>query len=153
MHGDKEQAAYERGTGFLLARLGSLTARSWTAFLTEHRLTQAQYTVLVALEQHGPVGQRRLAELVAMDARNIVLVLDTLAAGGLIERRPGDTDRRRRTVTLTDKGSALLATVADAAAAEQDRFLRALDATDRERLNHLLQRLYDSHVPPGALTG
>ncbi|GLX97333.1 MarR family transcriptional regulator [Herbidospora sp. NEAU-GS84] len=153
MSGDNERAAYERGTGFLLARLGSLTARSWTAFLAEHRLTQAQYTVLVALYQHGPVGQRRLAELVAMDARNIVLVLDTLAAGCLIERRPEDTDRRRRTVTLTGKGNALLATVADAAATEQDRFLHALNATDRERLNHLLQRLYDSHIPPGDLTG
>ena len=146
MSGD-QRPAYERGTGFLLARLGSLTARSWTAFLTEHRLTQAQYTVLVALERHGPVGQRRLAELAAMDARNIVLVLDSLAARRLVERRPEETDRRRRTVALTGEGDALLATTADAAAAEQDRFLHALDATDRERLNQLLQRLYDFHVP------
>ena len=147
MSGDNQRPAYERGTGFLLARLGSLTTRSWTAFLTEHRLTQAQYTVLVALKQHGPVGQRRLAELAAMDARNIVPVLDSLAAGCLIERRPADTDRRRRTVSLTGEGNALLATIADAAAAEQDQFLHALNGTDRERLNHLLQRLYDSHIP------
>ncbi|MEV4256048.1 MarR family winged helix-turn-helix transcriptional regulator [Spirillospora sp. NPDC049652] len=147
MSGDDDRPAYERGTGFLLARLGALTARSWTAFLTEHRLTQGQYTVLVALKEHGPVGQRRLAELVAMDARNIVLVLDSLAAADLVERRPDDTDRRRRIVTLTGQGSALLETVADAAAAEQERFLDALDADDRDRLNRLLQRLYDSHVP------
>lgn len=153
MSGDSERPAYERGTGFLLARLGSLTARSWTAFLTEHRLTQAQYTVLVALKQHGPVGQRRLAERVAMDARNIVPVLNSLAAGCLIERRPEDTDRRRRTITLTGEGNALLATVADSAAAEQDRFLHALNATDRERLNHLLQRLYDSHIPAAPQSG
>ncbi|WP_433463562.1 MarR family winged helix-turn-helix transcriptional regulator [Spirillospora sp. CA-128828] len=153
MSGDNERPAYERGTGFLLARLGSLTARSWTAFLTEHRLTQAQYTVLIALQQHGPVGQRRLAELVAMDARNIVPVLDSLAAGCLIERRPDDTDRRRRTITLTGRGNALLATVADAAAVEQDQFLQTLNATDRARLNHLLRRLYDSHIPAAPQPG
>lgn len=147
MSGDTERPAYERGTGFLLARLGSLTARSWTAFLSEHRLTQVQYTVLVALRRHEPVGQRRLAELAAMDARNIVLVLDSLAAANLIERRPDETDRRRRTITLTPEGESLLETVADAAADQQDVFLHALNPADRERLNHLLQRVYDSHVP------
>src|SRR5690348_5415899 len=88
---DEEGPTYERGTGFLLARLGSLAARSWAAFLTGHDLTQAQYTVLVTLREQGPVGQRRLAELIAVDARNIVLVLDSLAARGLVERRMHET--------------------------------------------------------------
>ncbi|MCA2230114.1 MarR family winged helix-turn-helix transcriptional regulator [Nonomuraea aurantiaca] len=144
---DSTRPVYERGTGFLLARLGSLTARSWTAFLNEHHLTQGQYTLMVALKQHEPASQRRLAELVAMDARNIVLILDSLAAANLIERRPDDTDRRRRIITLTEEGNNLLIMVADAAAAEQDHFLHALSGAERKRLNHLLQRLYDSHVP------
>ncbi|WP_369794972.1 MarR family winged helix-turn-helix transcriptional regulator [Kitasatospora sp. NRRL B-11411] len=75
----------------MLARLSSLTARSWTTFLGEHRLTQGQYAVLVALDRHGDTVQRRLAELVAMDARNIVAVLDQLVDRQLVERRP-DTD-------------------------------------------------------------
>ncbi|MFI7534353.1 MarR family winged helix-turn-helix transcriptional regulator [Streptosporangium sp. NPDC049376] len=141
---------FERGTGFLLARLGSLAARSWAAFLTGHDLTQAQYVVLATLGAQGPVGQRRLAELVAVDARNIVPVLDSLAARGLVERRTHETDRRRRTVALTEGGNALLGTLAVTAAAEQDRFLHALDRRERERLNHLLRALYASHVPaPG----
>ncbi|WP_192808737.1 MarR family winged helix-turn-helix transcriptional regulator [Actinomadura montaniterrae] len=138
--------AYERGTGFLLARLGSLTARSWTAFLAAHDLTQGQYAVLVTLGEHGPQGQRRLAGLVAVDARNIVAVLDALAGRGLVERRPDEADRRRRTVALTERGKALVTVVADAAAEEQDGFLRALDQAERAQLNLLLRRLYASHV-------
>lgn len=138
--------AYERGTGFLLARLGSLTARSWTAFLAAHDLTQGQYAVLVMLDEHGPQGQRRLAGLVAVDARNIVAVLDSLARRGLVERRPDEADRRRRTVALTDRGKALVTAIADAAAEEQDGFLSALDPTERAQLNQLLRRLYASHV-------
>ncbi|MFI9786570.1 MarR family winged helix-turn-helix transcriptional regulator [Kitasatospora sp. NPDC051984] len=141
-----DRPGYERGTGFLLARLGSLTARSWTAFLGEHRLTQAQYGVLVALGQHGPVGQGRLAELVAVDARNLVSVLDGLTGRHLVERRPHDTDGRRRVVALTAEGRALVDGLAAAAATEQDRFLAALPATDRARLNRLLQRLYAAHL-------
>ncbi|MFE4973939.1 MarR family winged helix-turn-helix transcriptional regulator [Kitasatospora sp. NPDC056651] len=147
MSGDHDRPAFERGTGFLLARLGSLTARSWTAFLGEHRLTQAQYAVLVALGRHGAVGQRRLAELVAMDARNIVPVLDQLADRRLVERRPHATDRRRRLVVLTEEGTALVGSIASAAAAEQDRFLDALTEAEREQLNLLLQRLYAAHIP------
>ncbi|MBC9729053.1 MarR family winged helix-turn-helix transcriptional regulator [Streptomyces sp. TRM68367] len=146
MTGGNDRPAFERGTGFLLARLGSLAARSWAAFLTGHGLTQGQYVVLVTIAEHGPQGQRRLAELVAIDARNIVAVLDSLAARGLIERRDHDTDRRRRIVALTDVGNALIDTIAATAATEQDQFLRALTHPDREHLNHLLRQIYDSHV-------
>ncbi len=146
MSSGNDRPAFERGTGFLLARLGSLTARSWTAFLSRRGLTQGQYVVLVTIKEQGPVGQRRLAELVAMDARNIVPVLDALAVRGLIERRADDTDRRRRIVTLTGAGSALVDAIASAAATEQDQFLHALTQSDREHLNRLLWQLYNSHV-------
>jgi DNA-binding MarR family transcriptional regulator len=146
-----DRPAFERGTGFLLARLGSLAARSWAAFLTGHGLTQSQYVLLMTMKEEGPVGQRRLAELVAMDARNIVPILDSLADRGLVERRPHHTDRRRRIVTLTDAGNALIDTIAATAAAGQDEFLHALPRPDRERLNRLLRQVYDSHVhAPGS---
>lgn len=138
--------AYERGTPFLLARLGSLAARSWTAFLTDRGITQNQYAVMVVLMDQGPLGQRRLAELAAMDARNIVAVLDSLTAAGLAERRPHTTDRRRRVVTLTPSGARLIDTAAQAAAEGQDDFLNSLTPTERDHLNDLLQRLYNAHV-------
>lgn len=140
---------YERGTGFLLARMGSLTARSWTAFLAAHDLTQGQYTVLVTLNERGPLGQRRLAELVAVDARNIVAVLDSLARRGLIERQPDETDRRRRLVALTEAGATLVQELADKAAQEQEEFLKPLGRDERADLNRLLRRLYEAHVGGG----
>jgi DNA-binding MarR family transcriptional regulator len=146
MSDDGDRPAFERGTGFLLARLGSLTARSWAAFLAGHELTQGQYVALATLKEQGPVGQRRLAELIAVDARNIVAVLDTLETGGLVERRAHTTDRRRRVVTLTDAGHAVVDAIAATAAAEQDRVLHALTHREREQLNRLLRKLYDSHI-------
>ncbi|WP_165494910.1 MarR family winged helix-turn-helix transcriptional regulator [Actinomadura roseirufa] len=141
-----DDLAFEQGTGFLLARLGSLASRSWTAFLTGHDLTQSQYTVLVALKEQGPVGQRRLAGLVAVDTRNIVPVLDALAARGLVDRRIDDTDHRRRIIALTTAGLNVIDAIAAAADAEQDRFLGALSHRQRESLNRLLRQVYDSHL-------
>lgn len=146
MPADDDRPAYERGTGFLLARLGSLAARSWSAFLAGHGLTQSQYTVLTVLAERDALGQRRLAELVAVDARNLVPVLDALAARGLVARRPDPSDGRRRLVALTYQGTALVAALTADAAAGQDDFLSALAPEERRRLNDLLRRLYASHV-------
>jgi DNA-binding MarR family transcriptional regulator len=146
MDGSGDRPAFERGTGFLLGRLGSLASRSWTTFLTAHGLTQSQYSVLVVLKEQGPMGQQQLARLVAVDARNTVPVLDTLAAKGLIKRQPDPADGRRRTIILTADGTTLADTIAAVAASGQDDFLGALDDHDREHLNDLLQRLYNAHV-------
>jgi DNA-binding MarR family transcriptional regulator len=146
MSSDNRRPAFERGTGFLLSRLGSLASRSWAAFLAVHDLTQSQYAVLVVLNEQGPVGQQHLAQLIAVDARNIVQVLDSLAARELIQRQADPADRRRRIITLAPGGIALAGTLSEAAGAGRKDFLAALGDRDRQHLNDLLQRLYDSHV-------
>jgi DNA-binding MarR family transcriptional regulator len=100
-----ERPELESGTGFLLARLGSLAARSWQSFLADRRLTQIQYATLMVLAKHGSLGQLRLAQFVAVDARNLVSVLDQLAARGLLVRETDTNDRRRRNAYLTATGS------------------------------------------------
>jgi DNA-binding MarR family transcriptional regulator len=136
---------YERGTGFLLSRLGSLAARSWSVFLSDHALNPSQYAVLVVLAEQGGLDQRSLAHAVAVDARNLVAVLDSVASRGLVARVTDPRDRRRRLVALTASGTELVRTLAANAAAGQDDFLGALDALDQDRLNVLLQRVYDGH--------
>ena len=138
--------AFERGTGFLLSRLGSMASRSWAAFLAAHDLTQNQYAVLVVLNEQGPVGQQHLAQLIAVDARNIVPVLDSLSARDLIRRQADPADGRRRIITLAPGGIALARILGRAAGADRSDFLAALSDSDRQHLNALLQRLYDSHV-------
>ncbi|NSC19923.1 winged helix-turn-helix transcriptional regulator [Streptomyces albus subsp. chlorinus] len=145
MNDDESRPAFERGTGFLLSRLGMLATRSWSAFLTEHGLTQSQYATLVALREHGPLGQRRLARLVAIDARNLVAVLDSLSAAGWVRREADPHDRRRRRVRLTTAGTALTDRLAVETRGGQDTFLAPLGENERRHLNELLQRLYDAH--------
>jgi DNA-binding MarR family transcriptional regulator len=137
---------FEGGTGFLLARLGSLAARSWQAFLAEHDLTQIQYATLMVLAERGSLGQRRLAQLAAVDARNLVAVLDGLAERDLIVRETDTADRRRRNVRLTSSGVALIHELATESAAARDQFLETLTLRDRRQLSVLLQRLYQAHA-------
>jgi DNA-binding MarR family transcriptional regulator len=141
-----EQPGFARGTGFLLARLGSLAARSWQAFLAGHGLTQVQYATLMVLGERGPLGQRALAGLIAVDARNLVAVLDRLAERGLIVREIDTADRRRRNIGLTAAGAAAMRALAADAAVTRDQFLGALSRRERRQLNLLLQRLYTEYA-------
>jgi DNA-binding MarR family transcriptional regulator len=136
--------SFERGTGFLLSRLGAMASRWWSEVLREHGLTLNEYTSLVVTSELGPLGQVRLAQLVAIDPRNVVAVIDALAAGGLVQRDVDPDDGRRRVVTVTAAGRRRLDAVATRAATTSNEFLDALNRREQHELNRLLQRVYDS---------
>ncbi len=139
-----EAPQYQQGTGFLLSRLGTLVGRFWSSLLSRHGLTQAQYTAMVVLGESGPLGQGRLAELIAVDPRNVVSVVNGLVASGWAERRADPTDGRRRQIALTAKGQRLNRVVAADAATTQGDFLAALNRDEQSSLNRLLQRVYEN---------
>lgn len=143
-----ERPAFERGTGFLLSRLGTLAERGWSALLSEHGITPTQYVVLVVLAGHRALGQGRLARLTGVDGRNLVAVLNVLQRRGLVVRTVDPTDARRRELRLTAAGDALLRALAASAETGRDEFLATLSPEERRRLNALLQRVYDAHTDP-----
>ncbi len=135
---------FETGTGFLLARLGSLAERSWVAMLRERNLTAHQHGVLLALREHGPLAQQGLARMIAVDPRNVVPIVDGLVGKGLVDRGMDPADRRRRVLTLTATGSAAATALATAAAGIEDDFLAGLSQPDRHELGRILRVLHAS---------
>ncbi|MGD2051295.1 MAG: MarR family winged helix-turn-helix transcriptional regulator [Acidimicrobiia bacterium] len=145
--GDAEHhPSFQDGTGFLLSRLGRLVERAWASLLTRHELTQAQYLALGVLAASGPTGQGRLAQLIAVDPRNVVAVVDSLEARGMVERRASAVDGRRREIHLTAAGRRIQDAVAREAKNEQAAFLAGLGREDQVTLNELLRRVYHTRV-------
>jgi DNA-binding MarR family transcriptional regulator len=52
----------------------------------------------------GPLSLSGIAEAVGVDAPYATLIVDTLEARGLVERRSDPADRRRKLVSLTSEG-------------------------------------------------
>lgn len=144
--GSLDRPAFERGTGFLLARLGTLAQRSWTAFLSEIELTQSQYALLYVLVEYRELVQRRLAELATIEPRNVGYVIDELESARLVERAVDSTDRRRRIVRITRAGVTLMSSLETRLQLEQGEFLSPLSDDERHQLNALLQRILTSHT-------
>ncbi|HEV2975500.1 MAG TPA: MarR family winged helix-turn-helix transcriptional regulator [Solirubrobacteraceae bacterium] len=92
------------------------------------------------LRDHTGCPQQELAEVLCMDANNVVLLLNELEDLGYVSRRRDPDDRRRHRVELAPSGAKALAKAEKAQEAIEDDVLEALDADERETLWRLLSR-------------
>jgi DNA-binding MarR family transcriptional regulator len=130
--------------GFLLSRASGLVIRATNAALADQRLRVRQYSVLaLAADAADGISQRELAGVLGLDPSQVVLLVDELAAAGLVERRPSPSDRRAKLVAATAEGRELRARAADRAADGVRAQLHALSDAEQDTLKALLQRAVD----------
>ena len=108
-----------RGTG--RPRTADPAAEAWTliqelmlgqkgrmlAVATDFGLAPAQVAALGRLEPGRPCAMSELAGAMRCDNSNVTGIADRLEARGLVERRPGEHDRRVKMLHLTPAGAEL----------------------------------------------
>jgi DNA-binding MarR family transcriptional regulator len=124
---------------WLLAGVGKLVLRRWAGMLSELELTSSQYKLLLALDETGPLGQQRLAELVGIDPRNAVPIIEASVAQELLIRTVDPADRRRRVLELAPTGRRFARKLRDLSADIEEELLSPLDPADRATLRQTLQ--------------
>jgi MarR family transcriptional regulator, organic hydroperoxide resistance regulator len=134
--------------GYLLSRASGLLVRATNAALADHGLRVRSYSaLLLACDSGDGMSQRDLAEALGLDPSQVVLLVDELAAAGLVERRPSVTDRRTKLVYATEAGHAARASAQRAAAAAHAAQLEQLSDDERAQLRGLLERLVRTGSP------
>ncbi len=143
----EEQDAAERSLDDLYHRPGFLLRRahqiSVALFLEEAAglgLTTTQYGTMVVLRARGSLDQVGIATLVGIDRSTTALVVGKLAQAGYIERRDDSVDKRRKIITLSAAGRAMLDRVAGPAAAARARALEPFSTKDATKFLALLER-------------
>jgi DNA-binding MarR family transcriptional regulator len=143
---NEENRRRDLGSMILLTRLAKqVYRRSSEELLGMHlRLLMA----LSYLRDHDGCPQQELAEVLCMDANNVVLLLNELEDLGYIARLRDPLDRRRHRVELTKQGVRALTQAESAQETIEDEVLQALDASERETLWRLLTRALHGAEPP-----
>lgn len=125
----------------------TLTRASDTVFAqlnrraTHKELTPGQFAVMEALYHLGPMTQREIGRKVLRSNANITTVVDNLERDQYIRRERGEKDRRCITVSLTDKGQALMQRVMPGHIRAVTEMFAVLDPGEQEELARLAKKL------------
>ena len=133
---------HRRHASFLLATIGRRAEHAWNQYLRDQGITTAQFTAMAILVE-AETSQSGLANLMAIDPRNVGAVVRQLQRRGWVEARPHATDARVRLQAVTESGRAWWGTIQADLAHQRDQFFTPLTARERATLEALLNRLND----------
>lgn len=136
--------AFLDSTWYLLAKAGTLAKQRWAAMLADFDVSPSQNKVLMTLSETGPVCQQFLAELIGVDPRNTVPIVESLVERGLVGREVDKADRRRRVLDLTPAGREITAQMASIGAEIEQDILNPLSPAGQARLRRMLLEILDA---------
>lgn len=119
---------------FQLERLRRRTRDEVETVLHTKDTTLREYWVLTCLVDRDAASQSALSETLAIDASDMVRLIDSLENRGWVQRERDPNDRRRQIVASTKKGAKAQAELAELVAEGEDR---ALDESTSKQLKHL----------------
>jgi DNA-binding MarR family transcriptional regulator len=105
-----------------------------------HDLAPSTVKALLRLSGSKPTAMRELAAAFACDASYITAVVDALEQRGLATREPHPTDRRIRTVVLTDHGREVSTSLEDLLS-EPPPSMAALSTEEQRQLADLMEKV------------
>jgi DNA-binding MarR family transcriptional regulator len=115
----------------------------FTKSLGHHGVTSRQLALLVVVSQNPNVSQRRVSELIALDINTVSDLLRRMEKNGLVERRSSNEDGRAIQITLSEKGTSVLAAIHDDNQQYQAQLTEHLSEADVTQLKYLLRKLLD----------
>lgn len=131
---------YQR-PGFLLRRAHQLSVGLFEHECQALKLTPPQFGVLHMLMHSEAMDQAGLARGLGLDKVTVLHVVRGLETRGWLNRQASITDRRRWTLTLSEKGKLIYSQAQALAHQASEQLLSPLNADEQQQLTLLLQKL------------
>ena len=128
-------------TGFLMNWAATRSREAFGRALVDVGLKPPQFGILTMIAARPGMTQNELVEATDIDPSTMVALLDHLEVAGLAERRPHESDRRKRSVYLTAQGKGALAKGQKAAARVGEETFARLTADERAEFHRLMRKV------------
>jgi MarR family transcriptional regulator, 2-MHQ and catechol-resistance regulon repressor len=109
--------------------------------LLKEGLGESDFRVLEVLLHKGPMSVNSLGPKVDLNAGSVSVAVDRLYKRGLVSRVESESDRRVRTVSLTEKGRRVFVPIFRQHAARIKRAFRELSPEEQLQLEEVLKRI------------
>lgn len=106
-------------------------------------LTKPQYAVLRSIAENPGIEQVQLTDAAVSSKATLAEMLSRLEARGLLIREADPADKRRRFITLTAEGKAILAKTQPVGQQVDTEFLARLSPDDQQHLVRLLKLIME----------
>ncbi len=127
--------------GYNIRRASNAVQADLVRTLAPFELRMITYSALVLIVDNPGLRQTQLAEALAIERSNLVVVIDDLERRELIGRNPMPTDRRAYALTATLAGTRLCRKATRAVRAHEARILSLLSEEERQVLASTLRRI------------
>lgn len=128
--------------GFRLALAEVGTRRVFQDHIgTPFELRPVEFTLLMLLQTNPGATPKRLAQALRLSPPNVTVLVDRLAARGLVKRQPCPDDGRATIVQLTRAGAERARRAHEVSRTMEDGLLQVLTPGERVLLGELLDKL------------
>lgn len=129
---------------FWINHASRLIMREFERRLRPFDLGFAYFPVLKALEDHGPLLQKELAQAAHVEQPSMAALLTRMERDGIIARSPHPEDKRASLITLTRVAKARMPRAKEALWEGVERALNGLSQQERVTLIALLRRVVEN---------
>ena len=126
----------------LMFELMHVSKQRFMAIASEFDLSPPQVMALRHLDPDEPKPMSELALALRCDNSNVTGIVDRLEDRGLVERRPGEHDRRVKMLRITERGAEVRGRLA-ARLDEPPEPLARLSLEDQRTLRDIMRRALD----------
>ena len=130
--------------GFLIRRAHQVSAAILNEEFGSLGITSSQFAVLTVIEATPDSDQISVANIAKLDRSTMTLVMTKLERGGLVVRRQDKVDRRRKTLSITQRGRELLITAKAKSRRARRRQLDAFTPDDAAEFMRLLRHFVET---------
>ncbi|MFH8442295.1 MarR family winged helix-turn-helix transcriptional regulator [Streptomyces sp. NPDC018026] len=123
-------------------------ARQMTGHLRPLNLTPAQAEILLVLGERAPLTLAEVGRLIVCESGSPSRIVDTLTKRGLVDREPGQVDRRVVYLRLSSRGEELLPALRDIDARTDAMVTDGLSPEEQLVMTHGLRRMLNG-TPSG----
>lgn len=132
----------------LVRRAGQHSTTCWSQCV-DTGLSAVQYAVLVVLAEESLCDQQTLGNRAGFDKATGTYIIDRMSKRGLLTVVADPDNRRRKLVSMTDEGRAMLAQMIEQARRAEERITASLSVQDVADLKRLLSKLGGLQEPEG----
>jgi DNA-binding MarR family transcriptional regulator len=127
--------------GFLIHDVSRLRRNAFDQLMKPLGVTRSQWWVIAHLSRHDGMMQTDLATLLDVGKVTLGGLIDRLATGGWVERRPDPLDRRVKRIFLTATAQGLIVDMRTLEKEHNTNVLKGLTREERTLLIDMLSRI------------